>query len=74
MSTAVLDNKTQFIRVYTKGASEIVLGQCVKYIANNGALMPLDQNLRKTIYDSVIQKFASESLRTIAIAYRDVEP
>ncbi|CAD8122135.1 unnamed protein product [Paramecium sonneborni] len=74
MSTAVLNQKTQYIRVYTKGASEIVLGQCVKYIGNNGVESPLDPQLRKTIYDSIIQKFASESLRTIAIAYKDIDP
>lgn len=36
MSTAVYNPKTQFVRVYTKGASEIVLGQCIKMVGANG--------------------------------------
>ncbi|CAD8201524.1 unnamed protein product [Paramecium pentaurelia] len=74
MSTVIFNQKSQYIRVYTKGASEIVLSQCNKYIANNGIEQMLDPQLRKNIYDNIIQKFASESLRTIAIAYRDLDP
>ncbi|CAK80242.1 unnamed protein product (macronuclear) [Paramecium tetraurelia] len=74
MSTAVYNPKTQFVRVYTKGASEIVLNQCIKMVGANGVEQLLDQNARNQIYNDVIQKFASESLRTIAIAYRDLDP
>ncbi|CAD8204335.1 unnamed protein product [Paramecium octaurelia] len=74
MSTVIFNQKSQYIRVYTKGASEIVLSQCNKYIGNNGIEQMLDPQLRKNIYDNIIQKFASDSLRTIAIAYRDLDP
>ncbi|CAD8075591.1 unnamed protein product [Paramecium primaurelia] len=74
MSTAVYNPKTRFIRVYTKGASEIVLNQCIKMVGPNGVEQILDQKAKDQIYNDIIQAFASESLRTIAIAYRDLDP
>ncbi|CAD8210885.1 unnamed protein product [Paramecium pentaurelia] len=74
MSTVIYNQKSQYIRVYTKGASEIVLSQCSKYIGKNGIEQLLEPQLKKNIYDNIIQKFASDSLRTIAIAYRDLDP
>ncbi|KAI0218371.1 plasma membrane calcium [Massospora cicadina] len=58
-------------RIYTKGASEIVLGACTHYLDGDGHTRPLDGKARDT-FDRTITRFASEALRTIALAYRDI--
>jgi len=64
-------NEVARYRVYTKGASEIVLGLCTRY-ATTAEVVPLDDRTRNSI-ESTITAFASEGLRTITIAYKDVE-
>ncbi|CAD8083816.1 unnamed protein product [Paramecium primaurelia] len=59
-----------FLRVFVKGASEIILNQSTKLIAK-GQEHFLDENKKKQIKQDVIDRFASRSLRTIAIAYKD---
>lgn len=58
------------LRVFVKGASEIILNQCTKLLAK-GQEHVLDNTKKAQIKSSVIDKFAVKSLRTIAIAYRD---
>lgn len=59
-------------RLLIKGASEIVKGACDKYIDANGNIVPLTDEISKQI-DGTIVEFAKGALRTIAIAYRDLE-
>ncbi|KAJ6915586.1 LOW QUALITY PROTEIN: calcium-transporting ATPase 1 chloroplastic-like [Populus alba x Populus x berolinensis] len=57
---------------HTKGASEIVLAACDKVINSNGDIVPLDEesiNLLKVTID----QFANEALRTLCIAYMELE-
>jgi Ca2+-transporting ATPase len=58
-------------RLYTKGASEIVLGYCNKYISQDGSVKTLDA-ARKAAFERSISQFANKALRTICMAYRDV--
>lgn len=58
-------------RIYTKGASEIVLGACTQYLDGDGRAQPLDGKARDN-FERTISRFASEALRTIALAYRDI--
>ncbi|CAD8093207.1 unnamed protein product [Paramecium sonneborni] len=74
MVTAILNPQNQTIRIFTKGASEIILAQCFRYVSNNGAEVLLDKTKKDDILHNVIENFASQSLRTIAIAYKDLEP
>ncbi|CAD8175993.1 unnamed protein product [Paramecium pentaurelia] len=74
MVTAILNPKNQTIRIFSKGASEIILAQCFRYISTNGTELVLDKVKKDEILHNVIENFASRSLRTIAIAYKDLEP
>nr|GEV49217.1 calcium-transporting ATPase 4, plasma membrane-type-like [Tanacetum cinerariifolium] len=59
-------------RAFCKGASEIVLGLCDKIINDNGEIDPLSEEKAKYIA-SVINEFADNALRTLSLAYIDVE-
>ncbi|CBI33695.3 unnamed protein product, partial [Vitis vinifera] len=60
------------LRAHTKGASEIILAACDKMIDSNGEVVPLDEasidHLKATI-----NQFASEALRTLCLAYMELE-
>ncbi|PQM33727.1 hypothetical protein Pyn_37631 [Prunus yedoensis var. nudiflora] len=59
-------------RAFCKGASEIVLGMCNKFIDFNGESVILSQEQVKNITD-VIDSFASESLRTLCLAFKNID-
>ncbi|PRQ44817.1 putative calcium-transporting ATPase [Rosa chinensis] len=59
------------IRAFCKGASEIVLGMCNKVIDCNGESVDLSQKEANNITD-VINSFASEALRTLCLAFKDI--
>ncbi|CAI9297641.1 unnamed protein product [Lactuca saligna] len=59
-------------RAFCKGASEIVLGLCDKMIDGNGEVVPLSEEKVKFV-TNVIEEFAVEALRTLCLAYLDVE-
>ena len=54
---------------YMKGAAEAVLAACT-HIHRNGGAIPLDDADRDAVLDQV-QVYSAESLRVIALAYRD---
>lgn len=60
------------IRAFCKGASEIVLGMCNKFIDCNGESVNLSQEEANNIMD-VITSFASEALRTLCLAFKDID-
>lgn len=60
------------IRAFCKGASEIVLGLCDKIIDRDGETVPISEEKVKFITD-VIEEFAVDALRTLCLAYLDVE-
>ncbi|MBE3044332.1 calcium-translocating P-type ATPase, PMCA-type, partial [Candidatus Bathyarchaeota archaeon] len=62
-------------RLYIKGASEIVLGQCTEMLGNPSqdlASVPMTSEHHQTV-NQLIDDYASRSLRTIGLAYRDFE-
>ncbi|BFG38038.1 hypothetical protein CerSpe_243120 [Prunus speciosa] len=59
-------------RAFCKGASEIVLGMCNKFIDFNGESVILSQEQEKNIKD-VIDSFSSESLRTLCLAFKNID-
>lgn len=59
-------------RAFCKGASEIVLEMCDKIINTNGEFVSLSADQRKNITD-VINGFACEALRTLCLAFKDIE-
>ncbi|OMO62104.1 Cation-transporting P-type ATPase [Corchorus capsularis] len=59
-------------RALCKGASEIILKSCNKIINAAGKAEPLSEEQKKRITD-VINGFASEALRTLCLAFKEVE-
>ena len=59
-------------RAFCKGASEIVLKMCDKIVNADGEVVHLYEEQKKSITE-VIDGFASEALRTLCIAYKDIE-
>ena len=57
-------------RLFTKGASEIVLAKCTHIMAENGRIAALSEVDKKDILSNVVQSMASNALRTIGLAYR----
>ncbi|XP_065856779.1 calcium-transporting ATPase 4, plasma membrane-type-like [Euphorbia lathyris] len=59
-------------RAYLKGASEIVLTMCDKVVDDAGNHVHLSEEQVRNLSD-VINGFASEALRTLCLAYKDLD-
>ncbi|KAI9227107.1 MAG: PMCA-type calcium-translocating P-type ATPase [Piptocephalis tieghemiana] len=59
------------VRVHTKGASEMVMLSCSKYVDKDGKVKGLDKKTREAI-SSTISRYAGQALRTICVAYKDL--
>ncbi|KAM7003167.1 plasma membrane calcium-transporting ATPase 1-like isoform 1-T2 [Tautogolabrus adspersus] len=70
MST-VLRNYDGSYRMYSKGASEILLRKCCKILVSSGDAKTFKPRDRDDLVKKVIEPMASEGLRTICLAYRD---
>jgi len=60
-------------RIFTKGATEVVLGLCNKMKRLDGSVASLDSTQKEVIGRDVIEKYASQGFRTLCMSYRDVE-
>lgn len=60
------------VRAFYKGASEIILQMCDKIIDSDGNVVPLSEKDSNDIMD-VINHFACEALRTLCLAFRDMD-
>ncbi|KAJ2604729.1 plasma membrane calcium [Coemansia sp. RSA 1722] len=71
MTTIVPGQTSGSFRVHAKGASEIILRACTKYVDSDGQVQALDE---KTTSDCLrhISAFANHALRTFALAYKDI--
>ncbi|XP_053765006.1 plasma membrane calcium-transporting ATPase 4 isoform X4 [Panthera pardus] len=70
MST-VIEKPSGGYRMYSKGASEIILRKCNRILDKKGEVVPFKSKDRDEIVRTVIEPMACEGLRTICIAYRD---
>jgi len=61
-------------RVYTKGASEIVMKKCSFLIGDNGRIDSFTAAHQDRLVQTVIEPMAKNGLRTISLAYRDFVP
>ncbi|EXB43803.1 Calcium-transporting ATPase 1 [Morus notabilis] len=59
-------------RVHCKGASEIILAACDKVIDSKGEVVPLDKEYVNRL-ENTIEQFANEALRTLCLAYMEIE-
>ncbi|KAL8459955.1 hypothetical protein ACS0TY_031744 [Phlomoides rotata] len=60
------------VRAFCKGASEIILKMCDKSINANGESVPLSDEHVRDVLD-VINAFACEALRTLCLAFKDID-
>ena len=61
-----------YMRIYTVGASEIVLGLCSQVVNTDGD-KPLPMSLvNQTIVEKAIEEYAGQAMRTLCLAYKDV--
>uniref|UniRef100_A0A4X2M248 Calcium-transporting ATPase n=1 Tax=Vombatus ursinus TaxID=29139 RepID=A0A4X2M248_VOMUR len=58
-------------RLFSKGASEILLKKCTNILNSNGELRSFRPRDRDEMVKKVIEPMACDGLRTICIAYRD---
>ncbi|KAK4018212.1 hypothetical protein OUZ56_000280 [Daphnia magna] len=61
-------------RVFTKGASEMVLKKCAFIYGVDGKLEKFTRENQEGLVRNVIEPMACDGLRTIAVAYRDFVP
>ncbi|XP_067302523.1 plasma membrane calcium-transporting ATPase 3b isoform X1 [Pseudorasbora parva] len=71
MSTVVQMPDGNF-RLYSKGASEILLKKCSSILGSSGEARNFKPRDRDEMVKKVIEPMACEGLRTICIAYRDL--
>lgn len=72
MGVVVKDRETGKLRAHWKGASEIILQQCDKTIDADGNIVPLDEVKMKEIR-GVIHTMADDALRTLSLAFREID-
>ncbi|XP_075155975.1 plasma membrane calcium-transporting ATPase 3-like [Haematobia irritans] len=58
-------------RLFSKGASEIMLKKCSYIFGNNGVLEEFTVDMQERLIREVIEPMACDGLRTICVAYRD---
>ena len=70
MTTVFEDGKQ--ILSFTKGAPDFLIDKCTKYISRNGTVAKINAEFLGQL-KAAISEFASESLRTILIAYKELD-
>ncbi|XP_055726182.1 plasma membrane calcium-transporting ATPase 1-like [Salvelinus fontinalis] len=71
MSTVLKNTDGSGFRMYSKGASEIVLRKCSRILDMNGEPRIFKPKDRDEMVKVVIEPMACDGLRTICVAYRD---
>mmetsp|Transcript_33196 Transcript_33196/g.41064 ORF Transcript_33196/g.41064 Transcript_33196/m.41064 type:complete len:362 (-) Transcript_33196:1345-2430(-) len=75
-STMVIKHPSQagMVRVFVKGAPEIIIEKCTKYIGQRGETVTMTADKRdRIIYEDVVKKFAKKCYRTLLMAYADYD-
>lgn len=73
MSTVIEKTDSSGFILFSKGASEIVLSKCKYYLDSDGQAIEMSQEKIDSLTKEVVDKMASNGLRTICIAYREFE-
>ncbi|KAK9097470.1 hypothetical protein Sjap_022967 [Stephania japonica] len=60
------------VHIHWKGAAEIVLGSCTKYLDVDGSIKQMT-DVKDSLFKNAIEDMAAGSLRCVAIAYRPYE-
>ncbi|RUS89017.1 hypothetical protein EGW08_003264, partial [Elysia chlorotica] len=62
------------VRLFCKGASEVVVKKCSYILDSNCVPQPFNAQKQEEVVNSVIEPMASYGLRTICLAYKDFVP
>ncbi|CAF0812104.1 unnamed protein product [Didymodactylos carnosus] len=73
MMSTIINKENGGYRIYTKGASEIILSKCKYILDANGKPVDLTPAELNKIMKDIIEKMANNGLRTICIAYKDFD-
>lgn len=57
--------------IYSKGAPDLLLAECTKYVGKDGQLKNIDETFKVNLTANLNQ-FAASSLRTLLICYREL--
>ncbi|TYI12932.1 hypothetical protein ES332_A08G023500v1 [Gossypium tomentosum] len=60
------------VHIHWKGAAEIVLAACTRYLDTNGEAVAMDEE-KMAFFEKAIETMAAGSLRCVAIAYRSYD-
>ena len=71
MSTVIPLPNGEGFRVFTKGASEMVMKRCMFIYGKDGILLRFPPDEQDKLIRNIIEPMASDGLRTICIAYKD---
>ena len=73
MTVAVEIEHEKVVRIYTKGASENIVDGCLTVIGPDGLFDLSPLSAKEKLKSTVLKQMASSGLRTIAIAYKDLQ-
>ncbi|KAL4486593.1 hypothetical protein ABPG73_003897 [Tetrahymena malaccensis] len=65
------EGNKNILRVYTKGAPDIILDFCKKYINRNGQVESINEDFLIKIKE-IQKKFANDCLRTLLLTYKEI--
>lgn len=68
----IVENDKKEVVLHSKGASEIILGLCTKYLNDDGTTSPMT-DAKKTEFGNTIEELARTGLRTLGIAYKKID-
>lgn len=71
MSTLVPSAEEGQLRMHVKGASEVILERCTKYLTAGNEVAEITEEHRNTL-SAIINNYADDALRTLCIAYNDI--
>ena len=60
-------------RLYTKGASEVILALCTKFIQEDGTVTELTEEKKVELENNIINSYADDGLRTLCLAYKELD-
>ena len=69
-STSIVHRPNGSVRLFCKGASEILLQDCSHYLNSKGEVVPIDHE-KRVFMNTVITDMASRALRTLVLAHKD---
>jgi len=74
MNTIVYkDKESGDLRMFTKGAPEMIIDKCSKYMVNDGSTAELTEEIKSQLL-TIITNYANNGLRTLALSFKDYHP